>query len=157
MIRKAELKDAPRVTEIYNHYVATTCYTFDVEPRPVSKFEEMISSGHPWLVFENEGVVAGFAYSNKWKEKYAYRFTHESTIYLEESCPGRGIGSQLYKKLFEVAKEQGLRSLVACIVLPHDQSVHFHEKLGFVKTAHFKEVGYKFDKWLDVGYWQLQL
>ena len=157
MIRKATINDARQICDIYNFYVETTYISFDEEGKSPEKFTEMINSGNPWIVYEEDAQVIGFAYTSPWKERRAYRFTHESTIYLKHGNPGKGIGSKLYKALIDKAREQGIHSLVACIALPHDQSVKFHEKLGFEKTAHFKEVGFKLDQWLDVGYWQLML
>ena len=157
MIRNAKEKDAAAICEIYNHYVATTHISFDESEVSVEKFLKLIQDQTPFLVYEVDEKVVGFAYTAPWKSKPAYRFTHESTIYLKSGATNKGVGSSLYKALIEQAKDLGLHSLVACIALPHEQSVHFHEKLEFIKTAHFEEVGFKFDRWLDVGYWQLPL
>ena len=157
MIRQAVTTDAQQICKIYNHYIANTCFTFDENAKDVEHFIKEINSGNPWLITEENSEVIGFAYTSLWKTKTAYRFTHESTIYLKPDMHRQGIGTELYKSLICRAKNHHIHSLLACIVLPHDQSIHFHEKLGFKKAAHFKRVGFKFEKWLDVGYWQLEL
>jgi L-amino acid N-acyltransferase YncA len=157
MIRKATTEDAEQISNIYNYYVENTYISFDEEPKSVDVFIDMINSGNPWLVYKEDAQIIGFAYTSPWKTKRAYRLTHESTIYFKHGTSGKGLGSKLYSQLISNAREQDLHSLVACIALPHDQSVKFHEKLGFTKTAHFEEVGFKQDTWLDVGYWQLKL
>lgn len=157
MIREAKLEDAQSVADIYNHYVATTVISFDESPQPVDKFIKSIEDGNPWFILENEGKVAGFTYAVQWKVKNAYRFIYESTIYLSGENTSKGDGSKLYSKLIEECRNRNLHSLVACIALPHEISVKFHEKHGFVKSGHIKEAGFKFGNWVDVGYWQLLL
>ena len=155
MIRKATVNDALRIAEIYNHYVETTVITFDESPQKPEKFAASIEDGNPWFVSEDNGKVTGFSYAVQWKVKHAYRFIYESTIYLESKSSQKGVGSGLYTSLIEECKKRDLHSLVACIALPHDISVKFHEKHGFIKVGHVKEAGFKFNNWVDVGYWQL--
>ena len=157
MIRKAKVEDAVRAVEIYNHYVETTVISFDESPQSPDKFIKSIEKGDPWFVYEEYGKVMGYAYAVQWKVKNAYRYIYESTIYLDEKLGKKGIGSKLYSCLINEAKERGLHSLVACIALPYDISVNFHEKHGFKKAGHISEAGFKFNKWVDVGYWQLML
>lgn len=157
MIRPAKTSDSERIAEIYNHYVMTTVITFDESPQAHEKFSQSIKHGNPWFVYEDENGVAGFAYAAQWKEKHAYRFIYESTIYLDSERAGKGNGSKLYQTLINECKKRGLHSLVACIALPYDISVGFHEKHGFKKVGHVSEAGFKFDKWVDIGYWQLSL
>ena len=157
MIRPATELDAAKIAEIYNHYVATTVITFDEAPQPVEKFAASIRNKDPWFVYEPEGTVTGFAYAVQWKVKNAYRFIYESTIYLDAGKTSKGVGTKLYQALIEDCRKRQLHSLVACIALPHEVSVNFHEKLGFKKAGHVNEAGFKFNKWIDVGYWQLML
>ena len=157
MIREAKIEDAERIVEIYNHYVAETVITFDESPQEAKKFALSIEKGDPWFVCEENGLITGFAYAVQWKEKNAYRFIYESTIYLDSKNVGKGTGSRLYKELINKCKVQGIHSLVACIALPYDLSVNFHEKHGFTKVGHVQEAGFKFGDWVDVGYWQLLL
>jgi len=160
MIRNVNLSDTKAVCDIYNYYVENTIVTFDYEQMPIETMEKKIKSiisEYPWLVFEESGKVLGYAYASKWRSKFAYRYSIESTVYLDPKATGKGIGSKLYSELFKLLKEQNIRNVFGVIALPNEGSIALHEKFGFEKTGHFKEVGYKFDKWIDVGYWQLRL
>jgi L-amino acid N-acyltransferase YncA len=160
MIRPATTDDASQICAIYNHYVAHTPITF--EERPVTP-EEMtqqiaeVMEALPWLVGEEDGKVLGFAYASKWKGRCAYRYSVESTVYLDPTATGKGFGSQLYQLLFNELRQRGMHTALAGISLPNVASVALHEKFGFQKVAHFKEVGRKFEQWIDLGYWQLFL
>ena len=92
----------------------------------------------------------------QWKARSAYRFSVESTVYIDQNSIGNGIGSLLYKELLSNLKNSRIHSVIGGIALPNPSSIALHEKYGFKKVAQFKEVGIKFDKWIDVGYWQLQ-
>jgi L-amino acid N-acyltransferase YncA len=111
----------------------------------------------PWLVWEKEGELQGFSYASKWKARSAYRYSVESTIYLHPECTRRGIGTQLYGAPLDDLRGKGLHVVMGGIALPNQGSVALHEKLGFRNVAHFKQVGWKFDGWIDMGYWQLFL
>jgi phosphinothricin acetyltransferase len=108
-------------------------------------------------VAEIQNEVAGYAYASQWRSRSAYRYTAESTVYLDPVHTGKGIGNALYKDLIERLKAMGIHVVMGVITLPNPPSIALHEKLGFKKAAHFVEVGYKFGRWLDVGYWQLNL
>jgi phosphinothricin acetyltransferase len=108
-------------------------------------------------VWVEDQVVQGFAYASKWKGRCAYRYSVESTAYLADCSTGRGIGTRLYEALFTELRKSKMHVVMAGIALPNDASIALHEKLGFEKVAHFREVGWKFGKWIDVGYWQLLL
>ena len=160
MIRDVKLTDAEVICNIYNHYVENTIVTFDIDPLTISDFEEKIKSitaEFPFIVYEENGQIIGYAYGSKWRPKYAYRFSVESTIYLDKDHTGKGIGKVLYQELIERLKMQKVHNIFGVISLPNDGSVALHEKFGFKKSAHFAEVGWKFDKWIDVGHWQLVL
>jgi len=161
MIREANAADAARLAEIYNHYVLHSIVTFEEEPVPASemaaRLDEIRAASLPWLVVEDKGQVAGYAYASKWKGRCAYRFSAEVTVYLDPACGGRGLGSALYGKLFPALSERGMHAAMGGIALPNPASVALHEKFGMVKVAHFKEVGFKFGGWIDVGYWQRTL
>lgn len=159
MIRPIENRDIPRVCEIYNHYILTTNASFEVDPVPVEEMERRVkevTSTHPWLVYEENGEVVGFCYASKWKPRYAYRFTCEVTIYLDKGNLSKGIGKKLYQALFARLKEMGIHSMVATIALPNEKSQRLHESLGFQQVGQIKDMGYKLDQWIDVGYWQLR-
>lgn len=101
--------------------------------------------------------VIGYAYASKWKARSAYRFTVESTVYLENNFIGKGIGSSLYKALMDDLKQREIHSVVGCLALPNERSRKLQKRFGFKKVAHYKEVGYKFNKWIDVDDWELLL
>lgn len=160
MIRPATAADAGSIAAIYNHYVRETVITF--EETPVSENEMArriadVGSRYPWLVAEHHGAVAGWAYATEWKTRSAYRFSVETTVYVSPTQQRRGMGASLYTPLIAELKARRLHSAVGGIALPNDASIALHEKLGFQKIAHFAEVGRKFDRWVDVGYWQLIL
>ena len=158
MIEKCKPSDAPAIAAIYNHYVTNTVITFEEQPVSDSGMEQRITdtlAGFPWLVWREDNEVLGYAYGSAWKSRCAYRYSAESTVYLHPDHVGKGIGAKLYGKLLADLQSQGLHSIIAGIALPNPASTGLHEKLGFVKVAHFKEVGYKFDQWIDVGYWEL--
>ncbi len=157
-IRAATAADADAVAAIYDHYVAHTIVTFEEEPVPASEMALRIQSiaavPLPWLIAERQGKVVGYAYARPWRERRAYRFSAEITVYIAYTSTGRGIGSKLYEKLFPLIQGRGVHAVVGVIALPNEASVALHEKFGLSKVAHLKEVGFKFDRWIDVGYWE---
>jgi phosphinothricin acetyltransferase len=160
MIRACATTDAAAIAEIYNYYVRETVVTF--EETPVSADEmtqriEHIGARFPWLVREERGTVIGYAYATEWKSRSAYRLSVESTIYLAAGRRGSGVGTDLYGALLAELKARGLHTAIGVIALPNPASIALHEKLGFTKIAQFVEVGRKFDRWVDVGCWQLLL
>jgi len=106
---------------------------------------------------EEDGVVTGYAYASAWKTRSAYRFSVESTVYVAADHCGRGIGTRLYRALIAALREQNVHYVTGGIALPNPASVALHERLGFRKNGHFSEVGFKFGRWVDVGYWELIL
>ena len=160
MIRKVSIEDAKLLVDIYNYYVLNTVVTFDDVPFKVDAFEDKIQSivlTYPFIVFEENDKILGYAYANKWREKPAYKHTVEVTIYLDNNAIGKQIGSKLYTELLNQLKTQNYHVVIGGLTLPNEASVKLHEKFGFTQVAHFKQVGRKFDKWLDVGFWQLNL
>lgn len=160
-IRAATLADADAVAGIYNHYITNTVVTFEEEPLPpaeiAKRFETVWSASLPWLVAEVGGRVAGYAYAAKWHGRSAYRFSTEITVYLAPDHTGRGLGSRLYGQLFPILGDRGIHAVMGGIALPNEASVALHEKFGLERVAVFKEVGFKFGRWIDVGYWQRTL
>jgi|TARA_A200000113_G_C8824955_1_gene341789 phosphinothricin acetyltransferase len=159
MIRKAKETDAHAIALIYNHYIVHSTTTFEEKEVNGQLILERLnkSKKHPWWVYEQEGVVLGYAFSTKWKPRSAYRFTVESSVYVAPKQQQKGIGTLLYSKLINALKKEGFRIILAGISLPNDQSISFHEKLGFQKVGQLKSVGYKFNRWIDVGYWELKI
>jgi phosphinothricin acetyltransferase len=110
---------------------------------------------YPWLVaLDGDGMVVGYSYAIKWKERVAYRHTAEATVYLRDGHVGRGHGRALYAALLQALDARGCHVVLGCIAIPNEASVALHERMGFRKVAHFNEVGFKHGRWLDVGYWQ---
>jgi phosphinothricin acetyltransferase len=145
---------------VYNYYVKNSIATFVEVPVSVKEMEAKIlkiSTQYPWFVFEENGKVLGYAYANKWNERAAYRHSLESSIYLRNGALNKGIGSALYQSLLDEISKSDYHVVIGGISLPNEASVRLHEKLGYRKAAHYKEVGYKFEQWVDVGYWQLIL
>lgn len=160
-IRVASTADAAAIVAIYNHYVLNTTISFEEQPVTESQMAGRISAcleaGFPWLVAEAEDGIAGYAYATKWRERPAYRHSVETSVYLDPAKTGRGAGRQLYTALLRRLRDSGRRTVIAGIAQPNPASVGLHEALGFVPAAMFKEVGFKQNQWLDVGYWQLAL
>jgi L-amino acid N-acyltransferase YncA len=158
MIRPAVESDADAIARIYNHYVLNTTVTFEEDPVSpagmAARIAEVEGASLPWLVLEQDGQVLGYAYASKWKGRCAYRYSVETTVYLAPDQGGRGYGTRLYEELFARLRERGLHAAIGGIALPNPASVALHERMGMSKVAHFKEVGFKFGRWIDVGYWE---
>ncbi|WP_127025947.1 arsinothricin resistance N-acetyltransferase ArsN1 family B [Rheinheimera mangrovi] len=158
MIRSATSADATAIAAIYNHYVLNTSVTFEEEAVSTEQMAERIgqvkADGLPWLVLEQSGELLGYAYATKWRIRSAYRFSVESTVYVKDGVTAKGLGSQLYQQLLAELKVLGLHLVIGGITLPNKRSVALHEKFGFEKCGHFQQVGFKFEQWRDVGYWQ---
>ena len=160
MIRDAAPEDAGEICAIYNHYIRSSVITFeedDVSESEMRRRVEETTAHYPWLVYESDGGILGYAYASRWKTRSAYRFSAETTVYLRHDCQGRGIGSSLYRALLDELKNSDIHSLIAVLCIPNPESESLHEKLGFKKVGELPAVGYKFGRWLDVGYWQLIL
>ncbi len=157
MIRLATAADAEGILEIYAPYVRDTSFTFETEVPSVESFQERIQNtlkGWPWLVCELDGKVAGYAYATRHRERTAYQWSVESSIYIHDDYQRHGIGKALYQPLLEILKLQGIRNVYAVINLPNDKSVKFHEALGFKYFTTYEQVGYKLGKWKNVGWWR---
>ena len=157
-VRAATVADAAVITAIYNHYVTHTTVTFEEEPVTPGeiqrRMESVWSAALPWVVAERDGNVKGYAYATKWKERWGYRFSVEATVYVSPDAAGHGVGSALYGALLPQLQQRDIHAVMGGIALPNDASVALHEKFGMRKVAHFDAVGFKFDRWIDVGYWQ---
>ena len=156
--RKVELTDAAQIAEIYNYYIKNTHQTFETEPLSEDEMRQRIieiSENYPYLVAEENGDFCGYAFAVQFKLRQAYKYSAEVSIYVKSDAKQKGIGTQLYERLFEELRETDVHAIMAGISLPNEPSVKFHQKLGFSKVAHFREVGYKLGRWVDVGYWEL--
>ena len=159
-IRKAYPGDAQAICEIYNPYVRDTIITFEQDPVTAPDMAgriRAISADFPWLIAESDRTVVAYAYASRWRSRAAYDNTVESTIYVRGGATGSGIGYPLYIALLNELRRRALHAVVGCIALPNPGSIAFHEKCGFRKVGYFPEVGRKFDRWVDVGFWQITL
>ena len=160
MLRDAEPSDADAICSIYNEYILNTTITFEETPLQAEEMASrirLVMQSYPWLVYEKDSRVVGYAYAGKWKERSAYRYSVETAIYMDSRHVGKGIGTQLMKELLNRLKAVSLHSVISGIALPNPASVALCERFGFKKIAHFSEVGYKMNRWIDVGYWELLL
>ncbi|HVB15611.1 MAG TPA: arsinothricin resistance N-acetyltransferase ArsN1 family B [Stellaceae bacterium] len=157
-IRPAGEADGESLCRIYNHYIAETVVTFEEQPlaaaQMAARLQEIASASLPWLIAVQGAEVLGYAYASAWKGRCAYRYSTEVSVYLRADSGGRGIGSALYRELLALLKARGLHVAIGGIALPNAASVALHEKFGFEKIGQFSQVGFKFGRWIDVGYWQ---
>jgi len=159
-IRPCQPGDYQAVADIYNYYIEQTVISFEEEPLSAKQLGERVAAytaSYPWLVGSEGDRVLGYAYANTWQVRCAYRKCVETTIYLHPEACGKGVGAALYGELLPRLAQLGLHTAIAGIALPNAASVALHERFGFTKVAHFTEVGWKFERWVDVGYWQLHL
>jgi len=160
-IRAVKIEDAAAVAGIYNHYVINTYATFETEPVAPEEMARRMAAdaagGLPWLAAVSTGIVIGYACAGVWNKRLAYRRTVECSIYMDPRHAGKGVGYRLYRSLLEDLRGGPAHAVVAGIALPNESSVGLHQALGFKKVAHFEQVGYKLDRWIDVGYWELLL
>jgi len=158
MIRNVQIEDAQQLLDIYNYFVVNTVITFDLEALSLDAFKEKIttvSTDYPFIVYEENSEILGYAYGSKFRPKPAYNNTVESTVYLKHGAQGKQIGSKLYNELLFLLKQKNVHVVLGVLTLPNEASVKLHEKFGFKEVAHLKEVGLKFGEWQDVGFWQL--
>lgn len=158
LIRLAKEEDATAILAIYSPYILYSTITFEAEVPTNTAFAERINTylqTRPWLVCEINGRIAGYAYAATYRERFAYQWCTETSIYIHDDFHSMGVGRALYTALLEILKKQGYRNVYAVIGLPNEKSVAFHEKMGFTWFATYKSVGYKLNKWNDVGWWQL--
>ncbi len=159
-IRLANEADASGILDIYAPYIENTSITFETEVPLVESFGKRIGTflqNWPWLVCEADGRIAGYAYASRYRERVAYQWSVECSVYVHDDFLRKGVAKALYESLFEILKKQGFRNVYAVINLPNDRSVSFHEKCGFRYFATYEQVGYKLGKWKNVGWWRLIL
>lgn len=160
-IRTAAPSDAAAIQSIYMPYVAETAISFEVDVPSVASMAERMASvvdaGLPYLVAERGGMVLGYAYAGPHRTRAAYRFAVDVTAYVVPDHRGGGIGTALYTELLHRLSATEAHAAFAGITLPNERSVALHEKVGFTPVGVFREVGWKFDRWHDVGWWQRRL
>jgi phosphinothricin acetyltransferase len=161
LLRDALADDAGAIAAIYNVHVRGTIVTFELAELCAQdmarRMADVQARGLPWLVAEAGGAVLGYAHAGPWKTRAAYARTVETSIYLDAAACGRGLGRQLYAALLGRLRALGMHVAIGGAALPNPASVALHEGLGFAPVGTFREVGCKFGRWIDVGYWQLHL
>jgi phosphinothricin acetyltransferase len=159
-IRLATINDAKEIRDIYAPNILNASISFETE---LPSFEEMqsriqtILQKYPWIVCEVDEKIAGYVYASKHRDREAYQWSCECSIYMNNDFKGKGIGKELYQLLFQILKLQGFRNVYAGITLPNEGSISIHEKCGFKHFATYENIGYKFDNWHSVGWWKLQI
>lgn len=159
-IRLANAGDADEVAVIYAPVVERTAISFETTPPTAEEMARRIGDAIPrlpWLVFEHDGRVVGYASASPHASRPAYRWTVDVSVYVHERWRRRRVGRGLYESLFDVLRLQGFYAAVAVIALPNRASVGLHESLGFEPVGTYRDVGYKRGEWHDVGHWQLSL
>jgi len=160
-IRSAVASDSAQIAEIYNYYIENSHATFETERIDASemlrRMEEGWTAGYPFLVYEDQDAVVGYAYGRRYRPRFAYLHSIEISVYVKHGSGKQNIGTNLYESLIAEIRQKDLHAVIGGISLPNDASVRLHEKFGFEKVAHFREVGRKFGRWIDVGYWELLL
>lgn len=160
-VRDARTQDAAAIAAIYNEQVRGTTVTFEVTDVDTAgmalRIVEVQARGLPWMALDVAGALAGYAYATPWKLRAAYARTVETSIYLASTARGRGLGKRLYVALLDRLRALDVHVAIAGIALPNDASVALHEALGFAQVGVFREVGFKHDRWIDVGYWHRPL
>jgi phosphinothricin acetyltransferase len=148
------------IAAIYAPYVRESAISFEIEPPAAAMIAQRIASTvetHPWLVADCGDEVVGFAYAGKHRERAAYRWTVDVTVYVGAQMRHQGVGRALYLALLEILRQQGFRPAFAEIVLPNPGSVRLHETVGFKPLGVHKDVGFKLGRWHDIGYWRMGL
>lgn len=161
-VRPGTVADLPRLTEIYNHYIEHTPITFDIAPFSVEQrrpwFDAHPEGGpHRLLVAERTGIVLGYATSSAFRPKQAYATSVETTVYCAPDAGGQGIGTLLYKELFELLGNEDVHRAYAGVTQPNPASVALHHKFGFQPIGVYREVGRKFDRYWDVAWFERAL
>jgi L-amino acid N-acyltransferase YncA len=159
-IRFITLADAEAVRSIYLPYVRNTSITFEIKEPTSEEFThkvETITAQYPWIVYEENGEILGYAYGSRHRAKEAYDWSPESTIYVKEGAHGKGIGKKLYKALFAFLKAQGYVNVFAGVTQPNEKSDKLHKSVGFTELGRFKNIGYKLGKWHDTKWYELAL
>lgn len=161
MIRDAEVSDAASIANIYNYYIQNTAISFEetsvTAKDMMSRISKTKDAKLPWLVAQQDSNVIGYTYASLWNPRLAYRNSAEITVYLQHGLQTKGWGTKLYQALFCQLRQANFHVAIGGITLPNPASVALHEKFGMQQVAEFKQVGFKFERWLDVGYWQVLL
>lgn len=160
-VRPASEDDLSDIAAIYNHEIVNSIATFDLEPPTLAYWRKRLAGNHPGdhllVAVDVDEDVVGYAYSWSYRPRPAYSLTRETSIYLDPSVRGRGIAGALYPALLETMARSGVHTAVALVALPNPASIRLHERCGFSHVGTMREVGYKFDEWIDVAWYQKML
>lgn len=162
-IRGARPEDAAAIAAIYAPYVLGGTVSFETDPPDAEAMRARMAASdgrYPWLVAtngENDSGVLAYAYAGQWRDRPAYRYAVETSLYVAGAMIGQGAGRLLYEALIDTLRQQGFTQAVAVISLPNDHSIRTHEAVGFRRTGMYREIGFKQGRWVDVGFWQCEL
>lgn len=159
-LRPATSSDAAGILNIYAPFILNTTVTFETAVPSEEEFAlriENITKTYPWIVCEHEGKIVGYAYSARHRERAAYGLSAELSVYVSPDYPRRGIGKTLCKEIIELSRDIGICTLFSAISVPNEKSIALHRALGFQECGHFVRAGRKFDKWLDLAWFELIL
>lgn len=162
-IRAATAADAASIAAIYAPFVVSGTVSFETDAPDTRQMRARITASdgyYPWLVAtdgEPEGGVIGYAYAGPFRDRPAYRYVVETSIYMSGSVQGQGTGRLLYDALIDTLRSQGFTQAIGVIALPNDASISLHESVGFRRAGVYRAVGYKQGRWIDVGFWQCEL
>jgi L-amino acid N-acyltransferase len=158
-VRKATKQDLPQILDIYNDAILNTTAVYDYVPHTLEMRKQWFATkqqqGFPVFVAEDNNEVSGFSSIGPFRAWAAYKYSVENSIYVKDGQRGKGIGKLLMQPLIDAAKEMKLHTIIAGIDADNKLSIEFHKQFGFVEVAHFKEVGWKFERWLDLVFMQL--
>lgn len=162
VIRAARAADAATIADIYAPHVANGFVSFELEPPDADAMERRMAASdglYPWLVATDgeDGIVLGYAYATRFRDRPAYDYVVESSIYMAGTGQRQGTGRLLYEALIHTLRAQGFTQAIGAIALPNPASIALHEAVGFRRTGVYREIGYKQGRWIDVGIWQCQL
>ncbi|MGC4250003.1 MAG: GNAT family N-acetyltransferase [Sphingobium sp.] len=160
LLRRVRIADAPAIAAIYRPFVEETRVSFELVPPDADEMAARIAKcgdRYPWLVAENGDEIMGYAYATAFRDRPAYRFTTETSVYLAPSAQGAGLGRSLYGLLLNVLTAQGFVHAVGAVTLPNPASVTLHRSMGFVESGIYPHIGYKLGEWVGVQLFQKAL
>jgi phosphinothricin acetyltransferase len=160
IIRATAPDDAGAIAAIYAPHVTSGAVSFETEAPDMHTMRQRMAASegyYPWLVATNEGGVLAYAYATRFRDRPAYRYVVETSIYVAGPVQGQGTGRLLYRALIDTLRAQGFTQAIGAIALPNDHSIALHEATGFRRAGVYREVGYKHGRWIDVGFWQCEL
>ena len=159
VVRHATENDLPQILDIYNDIIKNTTAVYYYEPHTLEMrkawFEERKQLGFPIFVAEEDGIILGMSTIGPFRVPTAYKYSVENTVHVAANARGKGVGKLLLAPLIDAAKDLGMHTIIAGIDASNEVSLHLHKSFGFEEVAHFKQVGFKFDRWLDLKFLQL--